>query len=208
MNASTYETRLWISPRSRRDWGEIEAWPRRDRGEEFLLISRSFQGRCEDLAPLDPSNHVPGNLDPGAKFWVQGSFGPNYTQQYGSLWTCLDPSNHFKGDLEPAARFWVQGPFGFKFKSLPFSHNVGVYRLTWAPTIISKLIWTLGPNFGSGGSLAPNKKNAIWVIGPQLVSLTTWHYGPIHQKDEMPFLAKIFCPDGKNLAWKFALRPK
>ena len=35
------ETRLWLSPRSRRD-----------RGEEFLLIPRSFRGWCEDLADL------------------------------------------------------------------------------------------------------------------------------------------------------------
>ena len=27
---------------------------------------------------LDPSNHIWDNLDPGAKFWVQGPFGPKF----------------------------------------------------------------------------------------------------------------------------------
>ena len=46
---------------------------------------------------------------------------------------------------------------------------MGVYGLAWTPAFIFETIWTLGPNFGSKGSLAPNLKIAIF-----LQNLTKW----------------------------------
>ena len=51
--------------------------------------------------PLEPRNPFRGDLDPGAKLWVQGPFLPKFknlqfshkTPHYGCLWTPLDPSN-------------------------------------------------------------------------------------------------------------------
>ena len=91
---------------------------------------------------------------------------------HGCLGTCLDPSYHIWDNLNPGAKFWVQGPFGPKFKNCNFltkPYNMGVYGLAWTPAIIFETIWTLGPNFGSKGPLAPNLKIAIFSQ-----NLTIW----------------------------------
>ena len=75
---------------------------------------------------------------------------------YGCLWTCLDPSNHIWDNLDPGAKFWVQGLFGPKFKNCNFltkPHKMGVYEITWTPSNHFRVIWTLGPTFGSTGPL-------------------------------------------------------
>ena len=66
-----------------------------------------------------PAISFRGIRTPGAKFWVQGAFGPKFknlhfchkTPQYGCLWTRLDPSNQFSGDSDPCGR--ILGPRGF-----------------------------------------------------------------------------------------------
>merc|ERR1711989_80061 len=50
-----------------------------------------------------------------------------------------------------------------------WSHYMGVYGLAWTPAFIFETIWTLGPNFGSKGPLAPNLKIAIFSQ-----NLTIW----------------------------------
>ena len=60
---------------------------------------------------------------PGAKFWVQGAFGPKFKNLhlphnmgvYGLAWTA---ATIFWGMQTPWAKFWVQGAFGTKFKNL------------------------------------------------------------------------------------------
>ena len=115
---------------------------------------------------LDPSNNFWGDLDPGAKFWVQGPFGPKLknmlfshkTAQYGWLWTRLDPSNQFFRWFEP----WVQilGPRDFWHqikKSALFLQN---------PTIwVSMVTWTLDPNFGAKDPL--NQPFLLKLKGPE-----------------------------------------
>ena len=34
----------------------------------------------------------------------------------------------------------------------------------------------------------------------------TRYLGQVHLKDEMPFQAELFCPEGENLACKFVLK--
>ena len=43
---------------------------------------------------------------------------------------------------------------------------MGAYGLAWTPAIIFETIWTLRPNFGSKGPLAPNLKIAIFLQNP------------------------------------------
>ena len=43
---------------------------------------------------------------------------------------------------------------------------MGVYGLAWTPAIIFEVIWTLGPNFGSKGPLAPNSKICNFLTKP------------------------------------------
>ena len=113
-------------------------------------------------------------MDPGAKFWVQGPFGPEFkncnflTKPYNMgvyrlAWT---PKFIFKIISTPGAKFWVQGPFGPKFKNCNFltkPYNMGVFGLAWTPAFIFETIWTPGPNFGSKGPLAPNFKIAFFL---------------------------------------------
>ena len=60
---------------------------------------------------LDPSKHVLGVLDPGAKFWVQGPLGPKFEnlQFAHKTLTCLAHSIIFEA-------IWTLGPnFGSKW---------------------------------------------------------------------------------------------
>ena len=58
----------------------------------------------------------------------------------------------------------------------PKPHNMGVYGLTWSPAIIYEVSWTLGPNFGSKGPLAPNSKIYTFPTKPHNMGVygLTW----------------------------------
>ena len=136
---------------------------------------------------LDPSIHIKDNLDPRAKFWVQGPFGPKFKNcnfltkpynlgVYRLAWT---PKFIFKIISSPGAKFWVQGPFGPKLKSCYFPtkpSNIGVYGLAWIPATTLKVIWTRGPNFWSKGPLAPNSKICNFLTKPHKMGVygITW----------------------------------
>ena len=115
---------------------------------------------------LDPSNHIWDNLDPGAKFWVHGPFGPKFKNcnfltkhynmgVYGLAWT---PATIFKVIWTLGPNFL--GPLAPNSKICNFltkPYNMGIYGITWTSAFkLFEVIQTLGPNFGSKGSWAPN----------------------------------------------------
>ena len=115
-----------------------------------------------------PQQSVFGDSDPwglilGPRgFWNQIIKSANLSQT-PTIWVPMDlpgPHQLFMGYCGPRGQIlgpralWPQNSKICNFLTKP--HNMDVYRLTWTPAFIFEVIWTLGPNFGSKGPLAPN----------------------------------------------------
>ena len=109
---------------------------------------------------------------PGPNFGSKGPLAPNLKiaifSQNLTIWVSMDlpgPQHSYlrqfgpRGPILGPRALWPQNSKICNFLTKP--HNMDVYRLTWTPAFIFEVIWTLGPNFGSKGPLAPNYKNAI-----------------------------------------------
>ena len=84
---------------------------------------------------LDPSIHIWDNLDPGAKFWVQGPFGPKLENcyfptkpynmgVYGLAWTS---AFIFETIWTPGPNFGSKAPLAPNLKIAIFSQNLTIW---------------------------------------------------------------------------------
>ena len=77
---------------------------------------------------------------------------------------------------------------------------MGVYGLAWTPAISFEVIWTLGPNFGSKGPLAPNSKICKFLTKPHNMGV----YGLAWTS---AIILKVIWPSGPNFGSKGPLAP-
>ena len=102
-------------------------------------------------------------MDPGAKFWVHGLFGPKFKKcnflikpynmgVYGLAWT---PAFIFETIWTLGPNFGSKGPL-VQIKNCNFLQNPTKWvsmKLPGPPSNHFRVIWTLGPTFESTGPL-------------------------------------------------------
>ena len=112
----------------------------------------------------------------GAKFWVQGPFGPKFKNcyfptkpsnigVYGLAWI---PATTLKVIWTRGPNFWSKGPLAPNSKICNFltkSHKMGFYGITWTPAII--LGW-FGPwsQIFAQGPFGPKLKKCNFLTKP------------------------------------------
>ena len=124
-----------------------------------ILVSMDLPGPLQPLLKwFGPGDQIfgPRALWPQIQKFAIFSQNPPKMGVYGITWTPAIILGWFGpwGQIFAPRALWLQIQKFVIFSQNP--QNLGVYGLTWTPAFIFEVIWTLGPNFGSKGSLAQN----------------------------------------------------